>query len=164
MENYQTDSHQQGGSGITLYTASTIWERPSEFTSLSTKWSKAPANCLSILKCTQHIRFLVKTGTLDELWWDSGIQYLQASILQLSLRRGILWTSDHSVLGVRCIIHAREAYLGSKYKRSFSYSEAQEKNTEAVLVFLKYCPEWLIIFDHSSWNLHREVGCTSLPS
>lgn len=39
----------------------------------------------------------------------------------------------------------------------------REKNTEAALVFLKYHTGWLIIFDHTSWNLHKEVGCTSLP-
>lgn len=30
------------------------------------------------------------------------------------------------------------------------------------LVFSKDCARWLIIFDHTGWNLH-ELGCTNLP-
>lgn len=51
-----------------------------------------------------------------------------------------------------CVIHAQEPYLVSEYKCSFSYSEAQEENPEAALVFLKHPTGWLIIFDRSDMN------------
>ena len=66
-------------------------------------------------------------------------------------------------LGAVCRIHAPEPCLVSKDKCRFSYSKAQEENPEAALVFLKSSTGWLIIFDHTSWNLHKEVGCMACP-
>lgn len=97
-----------------------------------------------------------KFGLTVTGFWDPVFSGKHASVIVTEVRSFNLKQLN---LGVMCVIHAQEPYLVSEYKCSFSYSEAQEENPEAALVFLKHPPGWLITFDHTSWNLHGEVGC-----